>query len=66
MATLQDIERKITAVRKTQQITKAMNMVATSRLRKAQTRIENFRPYAEKFADVMSNLAARTESEIHP
>ncbi len=66
MATLQDIERKITAVRKTQQITKAMNMVTTSRLRKAQQRIENFRPYAEKFADVMSNLAARTESEIHP
>ncbi len=66
MATLKDIERKISAVKKTQQITRAMNMVATARLRKAQTRIENFRPYAQKFADVMSNLAARTEAEIHP
>lgn len=66
MATLQDIKRKISAVKKTQQITRAMNMVAASRLRVAQERIENFRPYASKFAELIANLAARTEQGIHP
>jgi F-type H+-transporting ATPase subunit gamma len=44
MATLKDIQLKIAAVKKTQQITKAMNMVAASRLRGAQTSMEAFRP----------------------
>jgi F-type H+-transporting ATPase subunit gamma len=63
MATLRDIRRKISAVKKTQQITKAMNMVAASKLRGAQMRMENFRPYAGKFGEVLSGLAARVPAE---
>jgi len=66
MATLQDIRRKISAVKKTQQITKAMNMVAAAKLRGAQTRMENFRPYAEAFSLMLGNLASGVEPEIHP
>ena len=53
MATLKDIQNKISAVKKTRQITKAMNMVAASRLRGAQTKMGGFRPYAVKFAEVL-------------
>jgi F-type H+-transporting ATPase subunit gamma len=66
MATLRDIRRKIAAVKKTQQITKAMNMVAAAKLRGAQQRMENFRPYAEAFQLMLSNLASGVEPEIHP
>ena len=66
MATLRDILRKIGAVKKTQQITKAMNMVAASKLRGAQERMESFEPYAMKFTDVLGNLASRIEPDIHP
>lgn len=66
MATLRDIRRKIAAVKKTQQITKAMNMVAAAKLRGAQQRMENFRPYAEAFSLMLGNLASGVEPEIHP
>ena len=66
MATLNDIQRKISAVKKTRQITKAMNMVAAARLRGAQTKMESFDPYAKKFAEVLGNLASRIEPDIHP
>jgi F-type H+-transporting ATPase subunit gamma len=66
MATLRDILRKIGAVKKTQQITKAMNMVAASKLRTTQGRMENFKPYAGKFAEVLGNLASGIDPEIHP
>lgn len=66
MAALKDIKRKITAVKKTQQITKAMNMVAAAKLRGAQTKMENFAPYADKFAEVMGSLASRVDPDIHP
>jgi F-type H+-transporting ATPase subunit gamma len=66
MATLQDIRRKIAAVKKTQQITKAMNMVAAAKLRGAQLRMEGFRPYAAAFAMMLGNMAGRVEPEIHP
>ncbi|MGD2124614.1 MAG: ATP synthase F1 subunit gamma [Desulfobacteraceae bacterium] len=65
MATLRDILRKIGAVKKTRQITRAMNMVAAARLRNTQGRMENFEPYAEKFAEVLENLAVRIDPEIH-
>ncbi len=58
MATLRDVKRKIDAVKKTSQITKAMNMVAGARLRGAQTNMERFHPYAVKFREVMGRLAA--------
>jgi F-type H+-transporting ATPase subunit gamma len=63
MATLKDIERKIGAVKKTQKITKAMNMVAASKLRGAQDKMEAFRPYAMKFAEVLGSLAERIEAD---
>lgn len=66
MATLSDIKRKIGAVKKTRQITKAMNMVAAAKLRGAQMKMESFEPYATKFAEVLGNLASRIESDIHP
>ncbi|MBW1999676.1 MAG: ATP synthase F1 subunit gamma [Deltaproteobacteria bacterium] len=66
MATLRDILRKIGAVKKTRQITRAMNMVAAAKLRSTQGKMENFEPYARKFSEVLSNLAARIEPEIHP
>ena len=66
MATLSDIQRKIGAVKKTRQITKAMNMVAAAKLRGAQMKMESFEPYARKFAEVLGNLASRIESDIHP
>jgi F-type H+-transporting ATPase subunit gamma len=63
MATLKDIERQIKAVKKTQKITKAMNMVAASKLRGAQDKMEAFRPYAVKFAEVLGSLAERIDTD---
>ena len=66
MAALKDIKRKITAVQKTRQITRAMNMVAASKFKAAQARMENFRPYAVRFMEVLNNLALRVDTESHP
>lgn len=66
MATLRDILRKIGAVKKTRQITRAMNMVAAARLRGAQMKMESFEPYARKFSEVLGNLATRIEPDVHP
>ena len=66
MASLKDVQNKIAAVKKTKQITKAMNMVATSRLRGAQTNMENFRPYAEKFSEVLGSLAQKSSQDASP
>lgn len=66
MPSLKDVELKISAVKKTKQITKAMNMVATSRLRGAQDNMQNFRPYAGKFAEVLGSLAEKAGDEASP
>jgi F-type H+-transporting ATPase subunit gamma len=66
MASLKDVQNKIAAVKKTKQITKAMNMVATSRLRGAQANMENFRPYAGKFAEVLGSLAQKSSQDANP
>ena len=66
MATLRDIKQKISGVKKTKQITRAMNMVAAARLRSTQTKMENFGPYARKFSEVLGNLAGQINSDIHP
>ncbi len=66
MATLKEVQSKIVSVKKTKQITKAMNMVATSRLRGAQTTMEAFRPYAEKFAEVLGNIADKAGEDASP
>jgi F-type H+-transporting ATPase subunit gamma len=63
MATLRDIKRKIDAVKKTSQITKAMNMVAASKLRVAQQNMDKFHPYATKFNEVIGRLAAGVEND---
>jgi len=64
MATLKEVKNKISAVKKTRQITKAMNMVAASRLRGAQGAMEAFRPYAGKFAEVLGSLAERAGEDV--
>jgi F-type H+-transporting ATPase subunit gamma len=66
MATLKDVQSKISAVKKTKQITKAMNLVAASRLRGAQANMEAFRPYAGKFEEVLGSLAERSDEEANP
>lgn len=66
MPTLKDVELKIKGVKKTKQITKAMNMVATSRLRGAQQNMDAFRPYAGKFAEVLGSLAEKAGEEANP
>ena len=66
MPTLKDIQLKIAGVKKTKQITKAMNMVATSRLRGAQANMDAFRPYASKFGEVLGSLAEKAGEEASP
>jgi F-type H+-transporting ATPase subunit gamma len=66
VASLKDIKRKVTAVQKTKQITRAMNMVAASKFKSAQMKMDNFRPYAGKFMDVLNSLALRVETMSHP
>ena len=66
MASLKEVQSKISSVKKTKQITKAMNMVATSRLRGAQTAMEAFRPYAAKFSEVLGNIAEKAGSDASP
>jgi F-type H+-transporting ATPase subunit gamma len=63
MATLRDIRRRISGVKSTQKITKAMKMVATAKLRRAQERIVLARPYADKMKEILLRLAATTDIE---
>ncbi len=66
MASLLDIRRRIRAVKSTQQITKAMKMVAASKLRRAQERIQHARPYAIQMERVLESLATRVDPAAHP
>jgi F-type H+-transporting ATPase subunit gamma len=66
MPSLLDIRRRIRAVKSTQQITKAMKMVAASRLRRAQERIQQARPFATEMLRVLNSLASRVEPTAHP
>jgi F-type H+-transporting ATPase subunit gamma len=66
VATLQQIKRRINSVKGTQKITKAMKMVAAARLRKAQEKIVNARPYAYKLREVLADVAARVDRNMHP
>lgn len=66
MAALKDIKRKVAAVQKTKQITKAMNMVAASKFRASQTRMESFRPYAQKFMELLVSMASRVSPDADP
>ncbi len=66
MASLKDVKTKIGGVKKTSQITSAMNMVAAAKLRGAQQKMEDFRPYTEKFNQAMSSLSANMERGRFP
>ena len=66
MPSLIDLRRRIRAVKNTQQITKAMKMVAASKLRRAQERIMNARPYAVQMQRVLGSVASRVDPSIHP
>jgi len=66
MPSLIDLRRRVRAVKNTQQITKAMKMVAASKLRRAQERITAARPYAQQMQRVLGSVAARVGSAVHP
>src|SRR5438128_477187 len=66
MPSLLDTRRRVRAVKSTQQITKAMKMVAASRLRRAQERVQSARPFASEMHRVLENVAARVDAGAHP
>ncbi|HSV33305.1 MAG TPA: ATP synthase F1 subunit gamma [Pyrinomonadaceae bacterium] len=65
MANLLDIRRRIKSVKNTQQITKAMKMVSAAKLKRAQNRVINARPFANKMSEVLGALAAQTTEDFH-
>src|SRR6266536_5506201 len=65
MANLLDIRRRIKSVKNTQQITKAMKMVSAAKLKRAQNRVINARPFANKMTEVLGELAAQTTEDFH-
>ncbi len=66
MATLSDIKRRITSVKNTSQITKAMKLVAAAKMRRAQENVLASRPYSEKLLEVLGSLSVRSEESAHP
>jgi len=67
MASLRDIRRRIKGVRNIRQVTRAMNMIAAARLRRAQAKAESARPYADRLADILHDVVASSGgSARHP
>ena len=66
MPSLIDLRRRIRAVKSTQQITKAMKMIAASRLRRAQERVVAARPFAQRMLAVLNGLVGRVDQDRHP
>ena len=66
MSSLRDIKRRVRSVKNTQQITKAMEMVAAAKLRRAQQALEAARPYGHKMTEMLENLAAVAADAHHP
>ncbi len=66
MPSLIDLRRRIRAVKSTQQITKAMKMIAASRLKRAQDRVINARPFARHIRGVLNGLVTRVDASTHP
>src|SRR5947199_9875538 len=66
MPSLKALRKRIATVRSTQQITKAMKMVAAAKLRRAQEAAERARPYAAKLSEMFTAVAAGVEPEAHP
>jgi F-type H+-transporting ATPase subunit gamma len=66
MPSLIDLRRRIRAVKSTQQITKAMKMIAASRLKRAQERVVSARPFAQRMLKVLNSLVTRVDQDAHP
>lgn len=66
MANIRLIQRRIRSVKNTAKITKAMEMIATSKMKRAQDRVIAGRPYSEKLREVLENLACQTIGITHP
>jgi len=66
MPSLIDLRRRIRAVKSTQQITKAMKMIAASRLKRAQDRVIAARPFAQRMQGVLNSLVSRVDQDLHP
>jgi F-type H+-transporting ATPase subunit gamma len=66
LATLKEIKKRITAIKSTQKITKAMKMVAAAKLRRAQEKIISARPYVFKMNEIFNHLISNTDSSIYP
>ena len=66
MPSLKDIKRRIKSVKNTQQITKAMKMVAAAKLKRAHDDILAARPYAQKMLDIINSLSSRVRPDAHP
>src|ERR1044072_7682585 len=67
MPSLLDMRRRIKSVKNTQQITKAMKMVAAAKLKRAQDRVTAARPFAQKMSEVLTGLSAKVADELsHP
>jgi len=62
MASVQDLKRRVRSIKNTRKITKAMELVASARLRRAQTRIEAMRPYADRMLELMGGVARASSS----
>src|ERR687884_2079687 len=66
MASVQDIKRRVRSVRNTRKITKAMELVAAAKLRRAEARIASFRDYAERMRELMIGTARATPARSFP
>src|SRR6516165_4615565 len=66
MASQRDIRRRIRSIKNTAKITKAMQMVAASRMRRAQQRVAASRPYADHIRAIVADVAGRSGAETHP
>ena len=66
MPSLIDLRRRIRAVKSTQQITKAMKMIAASRLKRAQDRVVAARPFSQRMQSVLQGLVSRVDQTTHP
>ncbi len=66
MATLREIKRRISSVKSTMQITKAMKMVAAAKLRKSQMKLMSTRPYSQKLSAVLENVVKKSKRNKHP
>ncbi len=66
MATLKDIRTRITSIKSTQQVTKAMKMVSAAKLRRAQDAAIQARPYAAKLKEMLGSLSTRVDTSLNP